>query len=139
MKLILNKVSGLLKLRLLRFVVVGGVGFIIEASILTFFATYLDIGPIKGRAVSFPVAVLVTWWLNRNLTFQSINPPMIESLRYFAVQIIGAVSNLLVFIILVSNFHKLGQVPVLPLFLAAIVGLAVNFILSSTMVFARHE
>ncbi|MBT8439171.1 MAG: GtrA family protein [Gammaproteobacteria bacterium] len=139
MRLILARLSDFARLRLLRFAVVGGVGFAIEAGFLTYFAAQPDIGPIKGRAISFPIAVMATWWLNRNLTFQSDNPPMVESLRYFLVQIVGAVSNLAVFVILVSSFRMLEQLPVLPLFLAAIVGLAINFILSSRMVFARHD
>ncbi|MGD9661676.1 MAG: GtrA family protein [Porticoccaceae bacterium] len=137
--LILTKCGNLLEQRLFRFALVGCVGFCIEAGLLTYFTTLTGIGPIKGRGISFPVAVLVTWWLNRNLTFQSENPPGLESMRYFFVQLVGAVSNLAVFAALASSSNILSQVPMFPLLIAAIVGLGVNFTLSSRMVFSINE
>jgi putative flippase GtrA len=82
--------ASLLRHRFVRFSIVGGVGFLIEATLLTYFATVPGIGAIKGRAISFPIAVVTTWWLNRTLTFQSTNNPHRESFRYFLVQSLGS-------------------------------------------------
>jgi putative flippase GtrA len=131
--------ANLLRYRFVRFSIVGGVGFVIEATLLTYFATVPGIGAIKGRAISFPIAVVTTWWLNRTLTFQSTNNPHRESLRYFLVQMLGAAANLGVFLALVSVFFSLRSIPVVPLFIAAIFGLLVNFTLSKKYVFAQHE
>lgn len=131
--------ASLLRHRFVRFSIVGGVGFVIEATLLTYFATVPGIGAIKGRAISFPIAVVTTWWLNRTLTFQSTNNPHRESLRYFLVQMLGAAANLGVFFALVSVFFSLRSIPVVPLFIAAIFGLLVNFTLSTKYVFAQHE
>ncbi|MHB1402285.1 MAG: GtrA family protein [Thiobacillus sp.] len=135
----LKFVASLLRHRFVRFLIVGGVGFVIEAALLTYFATVPGLGAIKGRAISFPIAVVTTWWLNRTLTFQSKNNPHRESFRYLLVQSLGAVANLGVFMVLVSAFPWLRPVPVVPLFIAAIFGLLVNFALSKKYVFAQHE
>lgn len=134
-----NWIVKCLQQRIVRFAVVGGVGFLIEAALLSYFANVPGIGVIKGRAISFPVAVAVTWWLNRRLTFRSQNPPGRESLRYFVVQSIGAFANLGVFLTLVTLFPYLQALPVLSLFIAAIFGLALNFVLSRKFVFIKHE
>jgi putative flippase GtrA len=118
--------SSLFKNKLLRFGVVGLIGFFIEASLLSYFATQPDIGPIYGRCISFPVAVFTTWILNRKMTFQSSNSPGAESLKYLVVQ---------TFYVLVSSWKYLAKEPVLPLFLAATLGFAVNFLLSKKLVF----
>ena len=131
--------ASLLRHRFVRFSIVGGVGFVIEATLLTYFATVPGIGAIKGRVISFPIAVVMTWWLNRTLTFQSKNNPHRESVRYFVVQMFGAAANLGVFFALVSAFSSLRSIPVVPLFIAAIFGLLVNFTLSKKYVFAQHE
>jgi len=135
----LRLAASLLRHRFVRFSIVGGVGFVIEAGLLTYFATVPGLGSIKGRAISFPIAVVTTWWLNRTLTFQSNNNPHRESFRYFLVQSLGAVANLGVFMVLVSVFPGLRSIPVVPLFIAAIFGLLVNFVLSKKYVFAQHE
>jgi putative flippase GtrA len=127
--------SSLFKNKLLRFGVVGLIGFFIEASLLSYFATQPDIGPIYGRCISFPVAVFTTWILNRKMTFQSSNSPGAESLKYLVVQTIGAFCNLALFYVLVSSWKYLAKEPVLPLFLAATLGFAVNFLLSKKLVF----
>lgn len=132
-------VASLLQHRFVRFTIVGGVGFMIEAALLTWFASVPGLGAVKGRAISFPIAVATTWWLNRTLTFQSQNNPHREGARYFLVQSLGAVANLGVFMVLVSVFSYLRSVPVVPLFVAAIFGLLVNFTLSKKYVFKQHE
>jgi len=131
--------ASLLRHRFVRFTIVGGVGFVIEAALLTWFATIPGLGAVKGRAISFPVAVVTTWWLNRTLTFQSKNNPHRESFRYFLVQSLGAVANLGVFAVLVSTLPGLRSMPVVPLFIAAIFGLFVNFALSKKYVFVQHD
>jgi putative flippase GtrA len=125
--------------RFIRFSIVGGVGFLIEAALLSYFAGVASIGVIKGRAISFPLAVAATWWLNRTLTFQSRNAPGREGFRYFLVQSLGALANLGVFYVLVTWFPSLRTSPVLPLFIAAIFGLALNFVLSRRFVFVQYE
>lgn len=123
------------KSRLFRFGLVGLVGFLIEASLLTYFANQPRVGPIYGRLISFPAAVFTTWILNRKITFKSKNSPGAESVKYLVVQTVGACANLILFYILVSRWTFFAQEPVVPLLIAAVLGFAVNFVLSKKLVF----
>ncbi len=51
------------------FAVVGAVGFLVDAGVLTALVNGLGANPYAARAVSFPAAVTATWWLNRRWTF----------------------------------------------------------------------
>lgn len=53
--------------RLLRFALVGGVGFFVDAALVNVFA--MAINPWLARVGSFFFAVLVTWHLNSRFTF----------------------------------------------------------------------
>ena len=51
------------------FTVVGGIGFIVDASILATLVHIYDWGDYTARLISFAVAVSVTWYLNRSYVF----------------------------------------------------------------------
>lgn len=123
------------KNRLVKFALVGSVGFIVEAVLISYLSTYQDIDPLYGRLVSFPIAVFVTWLMNRKVTFKSHNSPRTESLKYYIVQTFGALCNLCIFLILIFSFKFLEQKPVIPLAVASILVLPINFILSRSWVY----
>ena len=131
--------------QLKNYAIVGIAGFLVDAGLLSLLVHVFDMGPIVSRMPSFVAAVTVTWALNRTHTFSdSIRyKKSQEYRRYFVVQIIGAVSNLLVYVFLISVFPWMGRVPVLPLAVGAIIGLVVNFHLSRVYVFpgrvSEHE
>ncbi len=52
-----------------RFVVVGGVGFVVDAGVLLAAVRLAGADPLAGRAVSFLAAATATWLLNRAFTF----------------------------------------------------------------------
>ena len=54
--------------RLFKFGVVGGIGFIVDVTAMTFFASFMPV--IPARACSFWVAASSTWWCNRQFTFR---------------------------------------------------------------------
>src|SRR2546423_510705 len=57
-------------IELLRFGVVGVIGFVVDAAVLTA-AIALGLGPWLGRALSYLVAATTTFALNRAWTFRS--------------------------------------------------------------------
>ncbi len=127
--------------RFLRFFLTGGVGFLIEAVILTWLVTGPGLNIYLGRAVSFSVAVTVTWLLNRRFAFADLasRERKGEYSRYFLVQIAGAVINLGVFVALVSGWTELKSVPVIPLAAGAAVALFFNFGASRWLVFRGDQ
>jgi putative flippase GtrA len=72
--------------QLLVFVVVGGLGFLVDAGAL-FGAVHLGAGPLLGRVCSISVTVPFTWVLNRWLTFRPSHGP---SWREFTLYVVAS-------------------------------------------------
>jgi putative flippase GtrA len=123
--------------RLPGFVVVGALGFLIDAGILTALMTGADFGHYGARAISFTVAVTTTWYINRRWVFErgAIEMTGREYTSYLLVQVIGAVINLSVFVAVIEFVPGLVEIPVVPLALGAAVALVFNFSASSRFVF----
>jgi putative flippase GtrA len=55
--------------RFLRFAMVGGAGFLIDAGLLFVLHHRAGLDPFLARSISLPVAAFSTWRLNRRVTF----------------------------------------------------------------------
>jgi putative flippase GtrA len=120
-----------------RFGMVGVVGFAVDAGVLQALVAWGGWGPLVARGISFPVAVLATWLLNRQITFAMTDkPPLLRSLgRYVLVSLGGASVNFVVYGMLVSGFTAMATFPVLPLAIASVVALVVNYLGSKYFAF----
>jgi putative flippase GtrA len=130
---------------LLRFAVVGAIGFVVDAGILTWLVSLLAWNVYAARAVSFGVAVVVTWLVNRRWTFAHRGPGVpapagagAEYARYLTVQVTGALANLGVFAAALAVWPRLIAYPVVPLAIGAVAGLVVNFVGARQWVFAHR-
>ncbi len=123
--------------RLPGFAVVGAIGFLIDASILTLLMTGVGLDHYTARAISFTVAVTSTWYMNRRWVFdrQSVKMSGREYATYVIVQIVGAMINLLVFVAAIEFIESLRNIPVIPLAMGAAVALLFNYGASSRFVF----
>jgi putative flippase GtrA len=123
--------------RFARFVAAGGIGFLIEAVILTWLVQEQGLNIYGARLVSFSVAVTATWAINRNFAFAGLRQhrKSREYSAYFFVQIVGAAINLGVFAAVVALQPGLRSVPVLPLAIGAAVAMVFNFVASRAWVF----
>lgn len=123
----------------LSFLAVGGVGFVVEAVILTSLTLYAGWSPWRARIPSFLTAVLVTWALNRRHTFpdRGLQRRSTEAFFYTAIQGGGAVINLGIFGACLSLMPELAKVPVIPLAIGAIGGFAFNYAVSSKWLYSR--
>ncbi len=121
----------------LRYCLVGGVGFAVDAGILSFLAHVLAVGPFAARAPSFIAAVTVTSALSRRYVFAGLRrySAGAEYRRYFAVQVLGGLANLGVYAAAIVNLPWCAAFPVSALALGSIVGLAVNCSLGRLKVF----
>jgi len=117
--------------KLIYFTFVGGVGFLVDASILTLLSQYYGLNIYLARLVSFSSATVATWVLNRKIVFrQEVDPHQPKSkeyVRYLFVQTSGAGVNLLIFTLLIMVTPSLESYPIIPLAVGAIFGLAINF------------
>jgi putative flippase GtrA len=120
---------------LVKFVLVGTVGFCVDYGVLRLLVTEFDWHWALARGPSFTLAVGVTWMLNRRFTFGSSNRWLGESFRYLITQVIGSVINLAVFSGIVVVF---GEDDLLvPLAAGAAAGLVFNFLMSKHVVFGQ--
>lgn len=123
-----------------RFLAVGAVGFGVDGGLLSWLLSQ-GWSIAAARAVSFPAAVSVTWWLNRTWTFRQPTKAAArrEYLLYFATQVGGALINLAVFFALVHLFEPLRRWPLVPLAAGAVVAIVFNFSISRWVVFSPSK
>jgi putative flippase GtrA len=123
------------------FALVGGVGFAIEAVLLTVLTQWADWQPWYARVPSFLVAVLVTWALNRRHTFagRGLDRRSAEAFFYALIQVCGAAINLAIFGVCLLYWPQLRNTPVIPLAIGAIGGFAWNFVASNALLYARRR
>jgi putative flippase GtrA len=111
--------------RPLRFLGVGGLGLITDLAIFTLIIAHSP-HPLLARLVSLAVATLLTWRLNRALTFdRSGRRPADEAMRYAAVAAAAQAVSYAVFAVLVVSV--LATTPQLAVIIGAACGAMVSY------------
>jgi len=120
---------------------IGTIGFLVDGGILTLLNSLAGMGLVASRLCSFCVAVTVTWLLNRHLTFNDLkNERMLhEWTRYAALNGLGALLNLAIFIWLIFHFEMFAAFPLVPLAIASAIALGFNFTVSKYFVFQNSR
>lgn len=123
---------------LIRFLMVGALGFLVEVIVLSYLCNLHGFGPYAGRSVSFSLAVVVTWLLNRSFTFQVRERQRIhaEFLRYLTVRALGMAINLGAYSAAVGSMYWMARYPALALVPASLAGLVVNYLGAKHFAFA---
>lgn len=125
------------RLEFLRFAIVGGGGFLIDAGVLSALI-HLGQGVFVSRLLSFSTAVLFTWLLNHFWSFRQSAPKSIRNLAsYLAIQTTGAAINFSIFFSLMWAWPILHRYPTVPLAIASILVMMFNF--SMTKKFALNK
>ena len=119
------------------FLLVGLVGFVVDAGLLTFGIHVMSLGPKLSRLFSFLAAVLVTWALNRSYTFadKATGRRGSELVRYAATSCISASLNLGVYWLVLEILPETAAAPYMALVLGVAAGLVSNFTLYRFVVF----
>lgn len=119
------------------FVVVGGIGFVVDASVLASLVHGYGWGDYTARVVSFGIAVTVTWYLNRRYAFSASQTEdrKKEYTRYLAVQGTGMAINFLVYSLCIETSELMDTWPVIALAVGSAVALVFNYAGSRLFVF----
>ncbi len=125
--------------QLFRFLLVGGIGFVVDGSALLLLVHAAHVSPIWARIPSFLIAVTVTWWLHRNFTFGAARhtaPSIREWLFFMLANALGNGLNLCLYWLMVWKF---SWAPLAALALASVTAAAINYHVSSQWVFRRRS
>jgi putative flippase GtrA len=119
------------------FTFVGLAGLGVDAGLFVLLTRTLAWSIAPARTASVCCMVLITWMLNRAITFAAHRSPRrgAEFVRYAAVQAGGLVVNIGVFALCLWLSPALRQVPLAPLVVGAAAGFAFNFTVMRTLVF----
>jgi putative flippase GtrA len=129
--------------KLLYFIFVGGIGFVIDGGLLMLLSQVYLFNIYLSRLVSFFVAVLTTWGLNRTLVFKHDRDPAMSKIaeygRYITVQIGGGLINLFAFTLIIASYPPMKDMPIIPFFIGSIFGLFFNFTGARFWVFRKQR
>ena len=122
----------------IRFALVGVIGFVIDAGLLWLLVREGG-DPLLARCLTFPLAVLVTWYLNRIWSFGSSLKarPGPEVRNYFFVQVVGAFGNYAVYVAVLQFIEPTANNVLIAVAIGAIFGLAINFTGAKAFVFRQ--
>jgi len=120
-----------------RFVVVGTVGFLVDACVLKGLVVLAGVDPVIARFFSFSTALFSTWALNRAWSFAAARSDKVlrEAGRYILVQLTGGAVNLAVYVALVRWVPALHGAVIWPLAAGSIAGMGVNYAGARLVVF----
>jgi len=124
-------------MKIILFIMGGGIGFITEIFIIQLLVSVFSVSFVSVRAISFPVAVCVTWFFNRKITFLSKNRVAAELSQYILIQIIGGSINLSIYYLIISSQQFQNINPILALAIAASCSMIFTFLTSKNIVFQK--
>ena len=81
-----------IKYEFFRFCLIGFFGFIIESFLITVIIELLTISKSNSRLISIPICLLLTWFLNRNFTFDNKNREIPKQIFLYYLLIGGGVT-----------------------------------------------
>lgn len=121
---------------LLRFGVVGVVGFLVDATVL-YGGLWLGLGPWLGRVLSYLAAATTTFALNRAWTFRDAAraAPLRQWALFLLVNLAGFAANYGTYAALTAGLPLVAAHPVLGVAAGSLAGMAGNFVLSRRLVF----
>lgn len=96
------------------------------------------LGPYAGRVVSFAVAVVTTWVLNRRFAFADRAAGAglgAEFGRYLTAMLAGGAVNYGLYALMVATLDPVARWPVIGVAAGSVAGLVVNFTLARAYVF----
>ncbi|USD64247.1 GtrA family protein [Vibrio sp. SCSIO 43136] len=134
-------IQNLLQHRLVKFAFVGGVGFLVDLAVFSFFLEWVELETFVARVIAFICAATATWFGNRTLTFsdREKESKRTQWRKSLMAACMSALPNLLVFKLIIIGFGEQGLMPYIALVAGILVGMFSNYFLSSKWVFADKK
>ena len=86
----------------------GSVAFAVDAGVLTLLTQAVGMPVLAARLIAISLAMVVSWLINRSLTFQVRTPPaLLEFVRFASVAWTAAALNYAVFAALILTIAAL--------------------------------
>jgi putative flippase GtrA len=122
--------------RFVRFGIVGGIGFVVDASTLAVVHHGLGVNPFAARVFSIVLAAFTTWRLNRSVTFEPSDRGQVrEGFRYYCVVVFSAGINYGIYGAILLSID--GFPPVLAAVAATVCAMMISYVGYSQFVFRR--
>jgi putative flippase GtrA len=120
----------------LRFLLAGGIGFVVDAAVLMLLLRETPLDPFSARVLSIAAALSATWMLNRHVTFgPSSRALAVEGARYGGVGMATSLINYCVYSGLLLTFS--GMPPLMALILTSGAAMVLSYLGYSRLVFDR--
>jgi len=120
-----------------RFLLVGAVGFVVDAAVLLLLVDVAGMSRLWARIPSLLIAITATWWLHRHFTFawaREVAASKREWLRFVVANAVGNGLNLILYWVLIGLFGW----RILPaLAVASVAAAGINYSMSARWVFRR--
>lgn len=114
--------------RFMRFAAVGTVGFCVDAGTLELLFFFANWHIFSARVISFLLAALTTWILNRYWTFNvATSPSRKEWALYTLGMSLGAAVNFGTFALAVSLLQAVAKWPALGVAIGSVCGMLFNY------------
>lgn len=125
-----------MKSKLLKFALVGSIGFIADAFVFSAAFYLAELALTPSRLVAFICAATVTWLGNRRLTFSNQEPNRFKQwLKFMLGASVSALPNFAAFKGALWLLGEQGVMPMLALVLGILAGMVSSYLISATWVF----
>lgn len=124
-----------------RFLVIGTIGFVVDAGTLKLLVAFAHIDLYSGRLVSYLTAATGNWLLNRHFTFRQAREqsPFMQWVKYLGANGIGFAVNYATYAALITYVAVAKAHPVIGVAAGSIAGLSFNFTVNKFWVFRAHS
>ena len=127
--------SSPITLRFFKFGIVGVSALAIE-SLIIFTLKYAGISPKISRLISLPIAILYTWYLNRNFTFKNKDRNKIKQLSiYYFFMICGVIINYSVYLFILRILGEETVSFLIAISFGSLSSMTFNFLTSNYIIF----
>ncbi|PDS80716.1 GtrA family protein [Rhizobium sp. L43] len=120
--------------KLIRFAIAGGIGFLVDAGILSALLNLTPLGPFLARLIAIAFAMAATWAFNRSFTFDRSGRSLAaEGFRYGSVGVTAALVNYGLYSALLLSLPSLQ--PLAAMVIASVASMVFSFFGYSRFVF----